>query len=89
MLRGHRALTMMFLAFWVLAGPVAMAFDSCAAMGAMCEGPCGLMIGAVVAPVSLGAPLPLASLELPARASVPVAVLAVLELPPKSLRLSA
>jgi hypothetical protein len=26
---------------WVLSAPLAMAFDNCMAMGAMCEGPCG------------------------------------------------
>ena len=31
------------LAFWLVSGPVGMAFDGCAMMGAMCEAPCGAM----------------------------------------------
>ena len=32
------------LAVWVLWGSVAVAFDHCAMMGALCEAPCGLGI---------------------------------------------
>jgi len=30
------------LTFWVVSGPIGMAFDDCAMMGAMCEAPCGI-----------------------------------------------
>ena len=32
------------LAIWLISGPVGMAFDGCAMMGAMCEAPCGAMM---------------------------------------------
>ena len=34
---------MVVLAVWVFLGPVAMAFDGCTLMGAMCESPCAAM----------------------------------------------
>jgi hypothetical protein len=36
-----KALSLAVLAVWVLAGPIAMAFNGCAMMGSMCEAPCG------------------------------------------------
>ena len=30
------------LAIWLVSGPVGMAFDGCAMIGAMCEAPCGV-----------------------------------------------
>lgn len=30
------------LTLWVVSGPIGMAFDGCAMMGAMCEAPCGI-----------------------------------------------
>jgi hypothetical protein len=35
------ALTLMLM-LWVVSGPIGMAFDGCAMMGAMCEAPCGI-----------------------------------------------
>lgn len=32
------------LMIWLVSGPVGMAFDGCAMMGAMCEAPCGAML---------------------------------------------
>jgi hypothetical protein len=42
-MRGRQlaVVAVMTLALWVLSGPIAMAFDGCAMMGAMCEAPCG------------------------------------------------
>lgn len=34
-------LALLIAVVWLLAAPLAMASDSCMAMGAMCEGPCG------------------------------------------------
>ncbi len=46
-----RAVILGFLILWVLAGPIGLALDSCAAMGAMCDAPCGLTTATVsVAP---------------------------------------
>src|SRR5713226_4025831 len=39
----RRVTVMVVLAVWVLLGPVAMAFDGCTLMGAMCESPCAAM----------------------------------------------
>lgn len=41
------------LALWIVSGPIAMAFDGCAMMGAMCEAPCGLS-SYIVAPTIAG-----------------------------------
>ena len=76
-LRSPWAVALMLL-FWVLAGPLAASFGACAAMGAMCEAPCGagpaicpvptalavIPVSAVVATQPLQAPLPI-SLPLP------------------------
>ena len=32
---------------WIVAGPLSVVFGACAAMGAMCEGPCGVGPGAI------------------------------------------
>ncbi len=42
------------LVLWVVSGPVAMSFDGCAMMGAMCEAPCGVL-SYIVAPSPVGA----------------------------------
>jgi len=39
----RRVTVMVVLAVWVFLGPVAMAFDGCTLMGAMCESPCAAM----------------------------------------------
>ena len=78
------------LALWVVAGPVGMAFDGCAMMGAMCEAPCGVL-SYIVAPAAtdLAVRSPLFSLgssfdEWPAALSI-----RPLTPPPKSALLSA
>src|SRR6266566_8520699 len=66
---GRRLLILLTLALWVIAGPVGMAFDGCAMMGAMCEAPCGV-VSYISGPVvtGLAVPQPLAYLESPAPA---------------------
>jgi hypothetical protein len=39
----HPLMIVITLAVWLISGPVGMAFDGCAMMGAMCEAPCGAM----------------------------------------------
>jgi hypothetical protein len=80
----------MALALWVVSGPIAMAFDGCAMMGAMCEAPCGAS-SYIVAPAvdGVGALQPIAYLE---GRSTPTPVLfnpGPLTPPPKSPLLSA
>ena len=41
--RGRWLFVALTLLLWVLSGPIGMAFDNCAMMGAMCEAPCGLL----------------------------------------------
>ena len=82
---GRRLLILLTLALWVVSGPIGMAFDGCAMMGAMCEAPCGVL-SYIVAPTAtdVAALQPLACLESrspqqPARISA-----APLTPPPKS-----
>ncbi len=44
-MRGRRRwlLAILTLTLWVVSGPIAMAFDGCAMMGAMCQAPCGIL----------------------------------------------
>src|SRR5438876_7850566 len=44
-------LSVLILVLWLVSGPVAMAFDGCAMMGAMCEAPCGVL-SYIVAPTT-------------------------------------
>src|SRR5437763_14402185 len=57
-------LSVLILVLWLVSGPVAMAFDGCAMMGAMCEAPCGVL-SYIVAPTvtDVAALHPLAYLE--------------------------
>lgn len=81
----RRSLTVVVLALWVLLGPVAMAFDGCASMGATCEAPCAASSCAVVAPTGgLIAPVPIAYLWAPAHGRLPATFFSALEPPPKS-----
>jgi len=77
------------LAVWVLWGSVAVAFDHCAAMGPLCDGPCGLGI-----PGLPGAMPPLLRLEPtiftpPLEQDLPTASPHGLDPVPRSIRLSA
>jgi len=84
------SLVVLALALWVLAGPIAMAFDGCAMMGAMCEAPCGVSSYIVAPTLPAGAVLqPLAYLS-PHPTHDPTAiVVGPLTPPPKASLLSA
>src|SRR5258707_8432303 len=85
----RRAITILALAVWVLLGPVAMVFAGCAAMGAMCEGPCGAAACVVLVQAMSIAPEPV-SCTLAAADTHPLATtLAGVEHPPRSLFFSA
>jgi hypothetical protein len=79
-----RLLTFAIVVLWLLAGPIAMAFDACAAMMATCEAPCGV--------ASCAAPLVafvitlaiVAALTQSAAAAIHSTALGVPELPPRS-----
>ena len=77
------------LAFWVLSGPVGMAFNGCAMMGAMCEAPCGVssyIAGPLVTAITLQ---PLITLAAHAAERFSAPALNPLDPPPKSALLSA
>ena len=88
--RRSRWLTLLLLVAWVILGPIGMAFGSCGAMMALCDGsPCGVVTAlmgttpTVATPAPLPEALPLIAQHLitvPGSASEP---------PPKPLRLSA
>lgn len=83
-----RAVTLSVLIVWVLFGPIGMAFDGCAAMGGMCEGPCAPTTTAL-APLPPSALLPLVEMVTVATpGAVPAVALAVPDLPPKSPHLA-
>ena len=83
-------LSVLILVLWLVSGPVAMAFDGCAMMGAMCEAPCGVssyIAGPVV--TDLDGLQPLAYLGAPSTAQPPVVNVSPLTPPPKSTLRSA
>lgn len=75
---------------WLLLGPVGMAFDSCAAMMALCDGgPCGAVSAVIDAAPSLAPPATLTGAVLsPPKQFAPVPR-STIEPPPKFARLSA
>ncbi len=85
----RRAITIFALAVWVLLGPVAMVFGGCAAMGAMCEGPCGAAACVVLVPAISIAPEPVSCMLVAADRYPLATTLAGVEHPPRSLFLSA
>lgn len=85
-----RWLMLTVLTAWVILGPVGMAFDSCAAMMALCDGgPCGAVSAVTDAAPSFAPPvaLTIAVVSLPMQFTpIPRSTL---EPPPKPVRLSA
>ena len=80
----------LMLTLWAVSGPVGMAFDGCAMMGAMCEAPCGV-VSYISGPVvtGLAVPQPLAYLESPAPAQPTITSARPLTPPPKPTFFSA
>ena len=78
------------LSLWLVSGPVAMAFDGCAMMGAMCEAPCG-MLSYIVVPVVTGLVTVEPVTVLNPRPAVQISTTAIspLEPPPKLALVSA
>jgi len=84
----RRVVACVLLLGLVLVPPVAMAIDHCAAMGQMCEAPCGATVGAIVLPGSSPATV-VSALELQPAAALPVMFARPSEPPPKSHALAA
>lgn len=76
-----RAWGVVFIAIWLLLGPVAMAFDGCAG----CELPCAQMACALSAPAPSVAPEILASGVVQVQSAPVTSAPPALELPPKHL----
>jgi len=88
--RVRRLLGILTLVLWVASGPIAMAFDGCAMMGAMCEAPCGMSSYIVGQPLLALAVLePHTDLPTQAKREPAVLVAAPPTPPPKSALLSA
>jgi hypothetical protein len=88
--RHSRWLALLILAAWVILGPIGMAFGSCGAMMALCDGsPCGVVTALMGTIPTIDTPVPLAEAP-PMLAQHPLTVFhSALEPPPKPLRLSA
>jgi hypothetical protein len=84
-----RPIGVVVLAVLVLFAPVAMAFDNCATMTAMCEGPCGVSSCAVFAPPDWIAPGPVIGLAPQPHDPLPTSTLTSLDPPPKPFLLPA
>ena len=89
-MRRRRLLGLAILVLWVVLGPIGMAFDSCAAMMALCDGgPCGVVAAVTEARPTLGAPEASAVVDGPVRTPLPAVAVRAPEPPPKSLPRSA
>ena len=75
---------------WVLLGPIGMAFESCAAMMALCDGgPCGVVAAVILTAPTLGEPQTIAAVPPAVHPVLPIVQLHTIDPPPKSVRLSA
>jgi hypothetical protein len=89
-LRSARWLALILLAAWLILGPVGMAFDSCAAMMALCDGgPCGAVSAVTDAGPSFAPPMPRTVAVMSTPKHVTPVPRSALEPPPKLIRLSA
>ena len=87
--RRFQWLTVVLLAAWVILGPVGMAFDSCAAMMALCDGgPCGAVSAVTDAAPSLAPPTSLTVAVVSCSEQLAPVSRSALEPPPKFVRLS-
>ena len=83
-------LTLVLLMAWMILGPVGMAFDSCAAMMALCDGgPCGAVSAVTDATPTLAPPTALTVAVVSRSKQFATVPPSALEPPPKFVRLSA
>ena len=83
MRRPGRTTALLALIFWVVLGPLAAVFGSCAAMGAMCEGPCGVGPCAILLVTALAAVLLILGIAAPIGRSMPMVFVRLLDPPPR------
>jgi hypothetical protein len=72
------------LVLWTVAGPLAAVFGACAAMGAMCEGPCGVGPCAILLLVTLTPILFVLGVTMPIGRSVPTVLVRLVDPPPRA-----
>jgi hypothetical protein len=88
-MRSRRLGAVLVLLLWISLGPIGMAFNGCAAMGAMCGSPCALTsyaLTALYSPLSL---LPLSFLPIKPLASHATPILEIPDPPPRSISIAA
>ena len=85
--RGWQVL--LILVAWIVLGPIGMAFDSCGAMMALCDGAACGVVAAVTAAPALAVPAALVARSFPPPDPLPGITARAFELPPKFAPLSA
>jgi hypothetical protein len=85
----RRLLVFATLVAWVLLGPIGMSFDTCAAMMALCDGPCGVVSAITFVVPILPVPTLVTNLAPDVADHLPLVRAHALEPPPKLLALSA
>lgn len=83
MRRPTRTVALIAVVLWVFAGPLAAVFGACAAMGALCEGPCGVGPCAVLLLLTLTPLLFALGSTASVGRSVPMALVRLLDPPPR------
>ena len=79
----RRTAALIVLVLWILAGPGAAVFGSCAAMCVMCDGPCGVGPCAIVLLLTITAVLFVLGITASAAWSVPAFVVRLVDPPPR------
>jgi hypothetical protein len=85
MRRPARTTALIALVLWVVAGPLAAVFGACAAMGAMCEGPCGVGPCAILLLVTLTPALFVLGVAAPIVRAIPTIVVRLVDPPPRPI----
>jgi cytochrome c oxidase assembly factor CtaG len=88
MRRPSRTTALIALVLWIVAGPLAAVFGACAAMGAMCEGPCGVGPCAILFLVAVAPVLLVLGVTVPIVRSAPTIVVRLFDPPPRGVLLS-
>ena len=83
MKRPARTTALIAVVLWVVVGPLAAVFGACAAMGAMCEGPCGVGPCAILLLVLLTPMLLVFGIAASVRRSVPAMLVRLVDPPPR------
>lgn len=88
MRRPSRATALIAVVLWFVVGPVAAVFGACAAMGAMCEGPCGVGPCAILVLVAVTPVVLVLGITVPIVRSAPMIIVRLIDPPPRRVLLS-